>query len=98
MLTISNLGFMFSCFNMKPASATVLTLSLYLVDTIVGNIRYFPDLKLYFLTHHMGMWTQVFEPTVPWGDVIHSMLYLSAFDLLFFSLGMLYFARRDFKS
>ena len=41
MLTLSNLGFMFSCFNMKPASATVLTLSLYLVDTIVRNVPYF---------------------------------------------------------
>jgi ABC-2 type transport system permease protein len=98
MLTIGNLGFMFSCFNVKPASATVLTLSLYLVDTIVGNIPYFPDLKIYLLTHHMGMWTQAFQPTVPWGRVTHSMLYLASFDLLFFSLGALYFARRDFKS
>jgi ABC-2 type transport system permease protein len=98
MLTIANLGFMFSCFNVKPASATVLTLSLYLVDTIIGNIPYFPDLKIYFLTHHMGMWTQAFEPTVPWSQVIHSMLYLGAFDLLFLSVGAAYFGRRDFKS
>jgi ABC-2 type transport system permease protein len=98
MLTISNMGFMFSCFNMKPASATVMTLSLYIVDTVVGNVPYFEDFRSYFLTHHMGAWTQVFQPTIPWAQIMHSLLYLGAFDLLFFSLGAYYFARRDFKS
>jgi ABC-2 type transport system permease protein len=98
MLTITNLGFMFSCFNVKPASATVLTLSLYIVDTVVRNVPYFEDYKIYFLTHHMAIWTQVFQPTIPWSSLVHSVLYLGAFDLLFVSLGTLYFARRDFKS
>ena len=98
MLTISNLGFMFSCFNMKPASATVMTLSLYIVDTVVGNVPYFEDFRSYFLTHNMAAWAQFFMPTIPWGQIVHSLLYLGAFDLLFFSLGAYYFARRDFKS
>jgi ABC-2 type transport system permease protein len=98
MLTISNLGFMFSCFNVKPASATVLTLSLYIIDAIVRNVPYFEDYKIYCLTHHMGLWTQVFQPTIPWARLVHSTLYLGAFDLLFLSLGAFYFARRDFKS
>ena len=98
MLTISNLGFMFSCFNMKPASATVMTLSIYIVDTVVGNVPYFEDFRSYFLTHHMSAWTQVFQPTIPWTQIVHSLLYLGAFDLLFLSIGALYFARRDFKS
>jgi ABC-2 type transport system permease protein len=98
MLTLSTLGFMFSCFNMKPASATVLTLSIYIVDTVLRNVPYFEDLHTYFLTYHMGMWTHVFQPIIPWPDLIHSICYLGAFDLLFLSIGMLYFARRDFKS
>lgn len=98
MLTLTTLGFMFSCFNMKPASATVLTISLYLVDTILRNVPYFEDLQNYFLTHHMGMWTHVFQPTIPWPELVHSICYLGAFDLLFFAIGALYFARRDFKS
>jgi hypothetical protein len=83
---------------MKPASATVLTLSLYLVDNIVRNVPYFEDIQKYFLSHHMSQWTQVFQPTIPWPDLIHSVLYLGAFDLLFFAIGAFYFARRDFKS
>jgi ABC-2 type transport system permease protein len=98
MLTISNLAFMFSCFNVKPASATVLTLSLYIVDAVVRNVPYFEAYKIYCLTHHMGLWTQAFQPTIPWTRLVHSALYLGAFDLLFLSLGAFYFARRDFKS
>jgi ABC-2 type transport system permease protein len=89
---------MFSCFNIKPASATVLTLSLFIVDTVVRNVPYFEDIKVYFLTHHMAMWTQAFQPTVPWPRLLHSILYLGAFDLLFLAVGAFYFTRRDFKS
>ena len=46
----------------------------------------------------MGMWTHVFQPEIPWADLIHSICYLGAFDLLFLSIGALYFAGRDFKS
>jgi ABC-2 type transport system permease protein len=98
LMTISTLGFMFSCFHMKPASATILTLSLYIVDTVVHNVPYFEDFKSYFLTYHMAMWTQVFQTTIPWGKLLHSIAYLGAFDALFLSIGALYFARRDFKS
>jgi len=98
MLTLSNLGFMFSCFNMKPASATVLTLSCYLMDTIIRNVPYFENMQAYFLTHHMGIWTQAFQPEIPWMRVLHSTLYLGAFDLLFLAIGAFYFGRRDFKS
>jgi ABC-2 type transport system permease protein len=98
MLTISTLGFMFSCFNMKPASATILTLSLYLTDSVLRNVPYFENIQTYFLSHHMGVWTHVFEPEIPWMKLLHSVLYLGAFDLLFIALGALYFARRDFKS
>jgi ABC-2 type transport system permease protein len=98
MLTLATLGFMFSCFNMKPASATILTLSLYIADTVLRNVPYFENLHGYFLTHHMAMWTHVFEPDIPWTTLLHSVGYLGAFDLLFLLLAALYFSRRDFKS
>jgi ABC-2 type transport system permease protein len=98
MFTIANLGFMFSCFNIKPASATIATLSLYLVDNIVRNVPYFVNFKFYFLSHHMSLWTQCFQPDIPWTRLIHSVLYLGTFDLLFLAIGAFYFARRDFKS
>jgi ABC-2 type transport system permease protein len=98
MLTISSLGFMFSCFNMKPASATILTLALYIIDNVLHNVPYFVDIQSYFLTYHMGMWPHVFDRKIPWPQLVHSLLYLGSFDVLFISLGAVYFARRDFKS
>jgi len=83
---------------MKPASATVLTLSLFIADTVVRNVPYFENIQSYFLSHNMAMWMQAFQPTIPWMRVLHSVLYLGAFDLLFLAIGAFYFARRDFKS
>ena len=40
LFTVSALGFCFSCLNMKPAAATILTLSVFFVDMIVKNIPY----------------------------------------------------------
>jgi ABC-2 type transport system permease protein len=98
MLTFSTLGFMFSCFNMKPASATIMTLSVYIIDTVVRNIPYFENFRGYFLTHHMAIWTQVFQQQLPWGTILKSIEYLGFWNLLFVFAGAFYFCRRDFKS
>jgi ABC-2 type transport system permease protein len=98
LLTLASLGFMFSCFNIKPASATVLTLSLYIVDQILRVFPYFDSIQPYLLTQNMGVWTHVFEPIIPWGNIVHSICYLGAFNLLFMAIGAFHFARRDFKS
>ena len=98
MLTFAALGFMFSCFNMKPATATIMTLSIYLFDSIIRGVPYFDNLQDYLLTHHMAMWTQVFQQEIPWSKIGYSILYLAAFDLLFVSIGIWCFGRRDFKS
>jgi ABC-2 type transport system permease protein len=98
LLTLSSLGFMFSCFNMKPASATILTLSLYMGDSILHNVPFFRSIKDDFVTEQMTKWSQVFQPTIPWRQLAHSAGYLVILDLLFLACGALYFARRDFKS
>lgn len=98
MLTLSNLAFMFSCFDIKPATATILTLSFFLVDTVVKNVPYFEEIKVFFPTHHMAQWTQAFQTTIPWSDLFFSLIYLGSFDLLFLMIGGIYFCHRDFKS
>jgi ABC-2 type transport system permease protein len=98
MLTLSTLAFMFSCFNMKPATATIMTLSLYIIDTVLRTIPFFENFRDYSITHHMGIWTQLFQPQIPWLQLLDSVLYLGAFDLVCFSIGAFHFFRRDFKS
>ncbi len=37
MITLSSIAFMFSCFKIKPAAATIITLSILFVDMILQN-------------------------------------------------------------
>ncbi len=98
LLTLSTLAFMFSCFNLKPATATILTLSVYLLDDILRNVPFFSDLRNDFLSHHLNVWSHLFERVIPWSRILHSFSYLAVVDLLALALGSAYFLRRDFKS
>jgi ABC-2 type transport system permease protein len=98
LLSISTLGFMFSCFNLKPATATVLTLSVYLFDDILRNLPVFSDYRNDFLTHHTAVWQHLFEMTIPWARIGQSFAYLAIFDLVALAIATFYFLRRDFKS
>jgi ABC-2 type transport system permease protein len=98
MPTISSIAFMFSCLNIKPASATICTLTVYIVDTVLRNIPYFEDLRGYFITYHMADWAQCFQQKLPWERLVHSGEYLILVDTVCVALGTLYFLRRDFKA
>ena len=54
--TLISLAFMFSCFNVKPAAATILALSFIFADHIFRHIPYFTDLKQWFITYHLNVW------------------------------------------
>ena len=98
LLSFSSVGFMFSCLKMKPAAATIVTLTLFFFDFIFHNVPYFESYKPYFLTTHMSAWLQVFVPHIPWRQIGADMAYLGALDLTFVVLGIVAFSQRDFKS
>jgi ABC-2 type transport system permease protein len=95
---ITTLGFMFSCFNMKPAAATILTLSVLFIDFILRNMPYFKDFETYFITYHTAAWIRTFHENVPWWDIFESLIYLFALNLSCFIVGATQFCSRDFKS
>lgn len=97
-VTVMGLGFMFSCFNMKPAAATILALSVLFVNGILMNIPYFADLKPWFLTHHLNLWQLVFGQPVPWGRIAQSLFLLLGFNVTFLAAGYAAFSIRDLKS
>lgn len=98
LLSITSLGFMFSCFKMKPAAATIVTLSLMFLDSIFRNIPYFESLRPYFITAHMATWLNVFVTYIPWPRMLEDYAYLLALDATFLLVGLANFCRRDFKS
>ena len=97
MATVSSIGFLCSCCNMKPAAASILTLSVVFLDYIFRNIPYFESLKGYFITTHMAAWMHCFEAYPPWSKMIVDFTYLAGVDITCLILGAAIFMRRDLK-
>jgi ABC-2 type transport system permease protein len=98
LVSISSLGFLFSCCNMKPAAATILTLSIFFFDSIFRNIPYFESLQGWFMTTHMTAWLRVFEYHIPWWRIAEDYTWLLALDTTFALLGLAILHQRDFKA
>ncbi len=96
--TIMSLAFMFSCFNMKPAAAAILALSVILIDRILMEIPYFHDLKECFLGYHLNAWQLFFQQHIPWWQIGESLGILFGFSLTFLIVGISAFQVRDIKS
>lgn len=97
-LTITSLGFMLSCCNMKPAAATIVTLSILFIDMILRTIPYFEDYQQYFLTTHMATWVNAFQTQVPGRQIIKDFAFLFGANATMLIGGMAVFQSRDFKS
>jgi ABC-2 type transport system permease protein len=96
--TIMTLALMFSCFNIKPAAATILALSLIFVSFIMQNIPYFKDLQPWFLTYHLNLWQLMFAQPIPWWRIGESLSLLVGFNVTFLAIGSTAFQVRDIKS
>ena len=97
-ITILTLAFLFSCFNMKPAAATILALSVMFVSVILMNIPWFADYRTWFLTHHLNLWQWMFLQTPPGTKMLESLCLLAGFNVTFFAVGAAAFQVRDIKS
>jgi ABC-2 type transport system permease protein len=96
--TVMGLALMFSCFNVKPAAATILALSVLLTSRIIQEIPYFHDLQPWFFTYHMNYWIKMFEQRVPWAEIMQSLSVLFGFNLTLLIIGCVAFQVRDIKS
>jgi ABC-2 type transport system permease protein len=97
-LVIASLAFMFSCFKMKPAAATILTLSVFFVDLVLQNMPFFRGFREYFVTYHTGFWARTFHEHAPWPSIAVSIVYLAALNITCFAIGAMRFCTRDLKA
>jgi ABC-2 type transport system permease protein len=95
--TVTSLGFMWSCFNLKPAAAIVATLTVFFADLTFRATPFFESIHTWCLTARMGAWMQVFQPQVPWPEILEDYTILIALDASFFVIGWLAFELRDLK-
>lgn len=98
MITISSIAFMFSCFKMKPAAATIITLSILFVDMILQNFPFFRPYEEWFITWRMSAWLFLMETYLPWAKVMESFAFLLGLNATVFVIGWLNFQSRDFKT
>ena len=96
--TMVSIAFMFSCFNMKPAAATIVALSYMFINVVMESIPFFERYNDFFITHHFRCWLLVLENPVPWSRVFQSEVILVATNITAFIVGAMAFQVRDIKS
>jgi len=98
MMAMFSIAFMFSCFNMKPAAATILALSYYFMNMVLQHIPFFENYQDWFITHHFSCWISLYQTPIPWTQIAQSEIILLACSTTAFVIGALAFQVRDFKS
>jgi ABC-2 type transport system permease protein len=98
MISLSSIGFMFSCFRMKPAAATIMALSVLFVDLVLQEFPFFQPYQEWFITWRMSAWIYSLESFLPWAKLVQSYAFLAGLNITLFVLGWLSFELRDFKT
>ncbi len=91
-------AFMFSCGKAKPAAAAVATLTIFYSDFAVRTIPFFEPFEPYLLTTRISAWMQVFQPAIPWAQIVEDYALLLALDATLLIAGWLMFQERDLKT
>ena len=97
-VSILSLGFMFSCFDMKPAAATILALSFVFANFILQSLPYFESMKEWWFTSQLGLWQFVFAQPIPWWRIGQSLSLLFGYNVTFLVIGVTAFYIRDIKT
>lgn len=95
---VLSIAFMFSCFNMKPAAATILALSYLFLNLVMEGIPFFDRYENWFITHHFKCWLLVFSEPIPWAQIFESETLLLATCVSVFIVAATAFHVRDIKS
>lgn len=98
MLTLSSLAFMFSCLKIKPAAATIITLTILFVDMILQGFPFFKPYESCFITWRMSAWVFLMEPHLSWPKLVEAYAFLAGLNISLFTLGWAAFQSRDFKT
>jgi ABC-2 type transport system permease protein len=94
MITLSSIAFMFSCFKMKPAAATIMALSILFVDMVLQEFPFFKPYEQYFVTWRMSSWVYLLESAISWPKLAGSYVFLFGLNATLFLIGYTAFRRK----
>jgi ABC-2 type transport system permease protein len=97
MHTVSALAFMFSCLNMKPATATIATLAVVFLDAVLKMVPFFQVYERWLLSYHLACWLRSMSRLTLPADTATSVVYLLSLTLIFLAVSARRLCRRDFK-
>lgn len=98
LLTLSTFSFQLSCWNIKPAAATIGAITVFFIDWIFHLLPYFESYRPWMMTEHMNTWLNVFRDPIPWPEMLEDYAFLLGLDATFLLIGVIVFSSRDFKS
>jgi ABC-2 type transport system permease protein len=98
MITLSSISFMFSCMKVKPAAATIISLTILFVDLILQSFPFFKPYEQCFVTWRMSAWVFFMEPQLSWPKLIEAYAFLAGLNATCFTIGWAFFQGRDFKT
>ncbi len=100
MLTVAALAFLFSVFGENSLGPIIGTMCVIIVFTILTTLEipFFNSMKPYLFTNHMLNWKGFFEDPVDYSEVLKSAIVLVAHIIVFVSLAIWTFRKKDILS
>ncbi len=100
MSVVASLAFLFSSLVENAIGPIVSTMALIIVFLILSaiSIEFFQTIKPYLFTNYILSWRLLFEDPVDWSEIIKAIMILSGHVLLFFSLTLYLFRKKDILS
>lgn len=100
LLTVSSLSIMLSCFSENSIGPIVTTMSIIILFTIIGtlDVTIFDPIKPFLFTTHMIAWRSFFEDPLPWDVIKESSIILLVHNVIFITVALFQFNKKDIKS
>lgn len=100
MWLVTSLSLVFSAMSENSLSPIILTMAIIILFTIISGFGagVFENIKPYLFTTHMSNWQSFFESELNWEKILESTFILIGHILIFLTLSLLIFNKRDITS
>jgi len=100
LLVVASFSLMLSCFAENSIGPIISTMAVIILFTIIGTmeIPFFDLIKPYLFTTHMVIWRNFFDNPLPVEQIRESLLILAAHVILFLSVSVYTFNKKDILS
>lgn len=97
---VGALSLMLSCFTDNSIGPIIITMAIIILFTVIGTMEVpvFDKVKPLLFTSHMVVWRNLFEDPLPKDKIVSSVIVLFAHILIFLSVSIYYFKRKDILS